>query len=105
MSQKAVTDELSGKQNTVNKVTLSGSSQTLADNTKYVGTGVTTMAFTFPSGDFECFITITTASSGTIDISFDSGNAEWIGDEPTYENGKKYQFSVLDGVVVAGEVV
>lgn len=85
--------------------TLSGSSQTLADNTKYKGTGITTMAFTFPSGDFECYIELTTAASGTISITFPN-DAKWIGDEPTtYENDKTYHFSVLDGVVVAGEAV
>ena len=75
----------------------------LADNTEYSGTDLTTVTFTYPQGNFECYISLTTASSGTIAITFPN-NAKWIGEEPSYENSKQYEFSVKNGVVVAGVV-
>ena len=125
MSQKAVTDELAlkanasaladyvtsatyntgmeTKQNVVSKVTLADNSTTaLADNTEYSGSNLTTVTFTYPQGDFECYMKLAFASSGTITVTFPT--SQYIGSVPTFENDKTYEISIKNGVIVAGEV-
>lgn len=103
MSQKAVTDELSGKQNKKATATVTDSSTTaLADNTEYTGTNLSTVTFTYPQGDFECYLSLSFASSGTITVTFPT--SQYIGNVPTFENGKTYEISIRNGVIVAGEV-
>lgn len=74
----------------------------LADNTEYTGTNLTTVTFTYPSGNFECYLSLSFASSGTITVTFPT--SQYIGSVPTFENGKTYEISVRNGVIVAGEV-
>ena len=125
MSQKAVTDELSGKiatggLKTINSTSLEGSGNivvqtppskvtitdnttvALADNTEYSGTDLSTVTFTYPQGDFECCMSLNFADSGTITVTFPT--SQYIGSVPTFENGKTYEISIKNGVIVAGEV-
>ena len=74
----------------------------LADNTEYSGSNLTTVTFTYPSGNFECYMSLSFASSGTITVTFPT--SQYIGSVPTFENGKTYEISVRNGVIVAGEV-
>lgn len=74
----------------------------LADNTDYTGSNLATVTFTYPSGDFECFLTLSFAASGTITVTFPT--SQYIGSVPTFENGKTYEVSIKNGVIVAGEV-
>ena len=74
----------------------------LADNTEYSGTNLSTVTFTYPSGNFECYLSLSFASSGTITVTFPT--SQYIGSVPTFENGKTYEISVRNGVIVAGEV-
>ena len=74
----------------------------LADNTEYTGTNLSTVTFTYPQGNFECYMSLSFASSGTITVTFPT--SQYIGNVPTFENGKTYEISVRNGVIVAGEV-
>lgn len=74
----------------------------LADNTEYTGTDLSTVTFTYPSGNFECYLSLSFASSGTITVTFPTSS--YIGSVPTFENGKTYEISIRNGVIVAGEV-
>ena len=67
-------------------------------------TNVTTLAITSPASvHYELWISLTTASSGTINITFPTGT-KCIGDVPTFSNSEQWEISVKDGVVVAGKV-
>jgi hypothetical protein len=80
----------------------SGTSITLADNTEYELTNVTTLTFTYPSGNFECWIKLTTASEGTITITLPTSS--YIGYAPTFGNGETWEISIKDSVVIAQKV-
>ena len=84
------------------KTITDNSTVALADFTEYAGTGLTTVTFTYPQGDFECYMSLSFASSGTITVTFPT--SQYIGNVPTFENGKTYEISVRNGVIVAGEV-
>lgn len=75
---------------------------TLADNTEYYLTNVANLTFTFPSDNFECWISVTTAGSFTA-IIFPSGST-YIGSEPEFSAGEKWEISVKNGTVIAGKV-
>ena len=79
-------------------------SPTLADNTEYYYTSVSSLTLTYPNDSFECFIDIQTASSGTVTVTFPNGT-EFIGDVPTFGNSEHWQLSIKNGVVVAGKAV
>lgn len=74
---------------------------TVADNTEYYLTNVANLTFTFPSGNFECWISVTTAGSFTA-INLPSG-ATFIGDAPTFGAGEKWEISIKNGTVIAGK--
>jgi len=80
----------------------SGSGITIADNTEYVLTNVTSLTLTYPNGNFECWLKITTASSGTITITLPTSN--YIGYAPTFGNGETWELSIKDSVVAAQKV-
>lgn len=89
------------KQNKPTLVT-SGTNITLADNTEYRLTDVTTLTLTYPSGSFECWLRLTFASSGTITVTLPTSS--YIGTAPMFSNGETWELSIKDGVVVAGKV-
>lgn len=77
---------------------------TLADNTVYYMTDVSSLTLTYPSsGHWECFIVMTTASSGTVTVTLPASS--YIGDAPSFGNGETWEISIRDGVVVAGKAV
>ena len=79
-----------------------GSTVALADNTEYTGSNLTTITFTYPSGNFGCYLSLSFASSGTITVTFPT--SQYIGSTPSFENNKTYEISIRNGVVIAGEV-
>lgn len=80
----------------------SGTSITLADNTEYRLANVTTLTIAYPSGNFECWMRISTASSGTITITLPT--SQYIGDAPTFGNGETWELSIKDGYIIANKV-
>lgn len=88
----------------VSKSGVSGAiSVTVADNTEYSCLLVTSLTLEYPSGDFECWMKIGTASSGDISITFPS-TTKYIGSAPTFSNGETWEVSIKNKVVVAGKI-
>jgi hypothetical protein len=84
------------------KVTmLSAGAVQVADNTIYVFTGVTVMAVTYPVGDFECLMDISTGLAPV--ITFPAGTV-YLGGPVTYAASKRYEISIRNGIVCAAEV-
>ena len=80
-----------------------GSNITLADNTEYRLTNVTTLTLTYPTGDFECWMRLTFAASGDITVTLPAGTG-YIGSAPDFKNGEIWELSIKDGVVIAQKV-
>jgi hypothetical protein len=76
----------------------------LADNTEYYLTDVGSLTLSYPgAAHWQCYITITTAASGTIAVTLPSSS--YIGAAPSFANGETWELSIRDGVVVAGKAV
>ena len=80
-----------------------GSNITLADNTEYRLTDVTTLTLTYPTGDFECWMSLTFAASGAITVTLPTGT-KYLGSSPNFKNGETWEVSIKDGVMVAQKV-
>lgn len=94
---------LAGKADKTTVVTRSApTSLTLADNYEYYLTNVANLTLAFPSGNFECWISVVTSGSFTA-INFPSGTT-YIGDTPTFGAGEKWEISIKNGTVIAGQV-
>ena len=91
-----IASDMAGKQNKKTKIEQSGSiTRTLADNTEYIFSNVSSLAMTYPAGDFSCWISFTVRSGGTT----------YIGDVPsTFEAGKTYEISIKNKVAIVGKV-
>ena len=74
---------------------------TLADNYEYYLTSVNNLTFTYPSGNFECWISIITGS-GFTEITFPT--SEYIGQAPVFGAYEKWEVSIKNGVIIAGKV-
>lgn len=97
-----VNNALAGKENKTTIVTQNNPSAiTLADNYEYYLTGVNNLTFTYPSGNFECWISIITGASFT-GITFP--NSEYIGKVPEFGASEKWEVSIKNGVIIAGKV-
>ena len=97
-----VNNALAGKENNPTIVTQDNPSAiTLADNYEYYLTGVNDLTFTYPSGNFECWISIITGASFT-GITFPT--SEYIGDAPEFDASQKWEISIKNGVIIAGAV-
>ena len=97
-----VNNALNTKQNKPTIITQSAPTAiTLADNYEYYLTNVSSLTFTYPSGNFECWIVLQTASSGSISITFP--NSEYIGKIPEFGTGEKWEISIKNGVIIAGK--
>lgn len=81
----------------------SGTTITLADNTEYRLTDVTTLTLTYPTGSFECWMSLTFAESGNITVTLPAGT-KYIGTAPDFKNGETWEMSIKDGVVIAQKV-
>ena len=80
-----------------------GSNITLADNTEYRLTDVTTLTLTYPTGDFECWMRLSFAASGDATVILPTGT-KYIGTTPDFKNGETWEMSIKDGVVIAQKV-
>lgn len=97
-----VSNALASKENKATIITQNNPSAiTLADNYEYYLTDVSNLTFTYPSGNFECWISIITASSFT-GITFPT--SEYIGKVPEFGASEKWEVSIKNGVIIAGKV-
>ena len=80
-----------------------GTNITLADNTEYRLTNVSTLVLTYPAGDFECWMRLSFAESGNVTVTLPTGT-KYIGTTPDFKKGETWEMSIQDGVVVAGKV-
>lgn len=80
-----------------------GSNITLADNTEYRLTDVTTLNLTYPTGNFECWMRLSFAASGEATVTLPTGT-KYIGTTPDFKNGETWEMSIKDGVVIAQKV-
>lgn len=80
-----------------------GSNITLADNTEYRLADVTTLTLTYPAGDFECWMRLTFAASGTITVTLPA-ETKYIGTAPDFKNGETWELSFKDKVLAAQKV-
>lgn len=81
----------------------SGTTITLADNTEYRLTDVTTLTLTYPTGSFECWMSLTFAASGTITVTLPTGT-KYLGSSPDFKNGETWELSFKDKVLAAQKV-
>lgn len=81
----------------------SGTTITLADNTEYRLTDVTTLTLNYPVGDFECWIRLTFAASGNVTVTLPSGT-RYIGNAPSFANGETWEMSIKDKILAAQKV-
>lgn len=81
----------------------SGTTITLADNTEYRLTDVTTLTLTYPTGNFECWLKLSFAASGSVTVTLPTGT-KYIGNAPSFANGETWEMSIKDGVVIAQKV-
>ena len=80
-----------------------GSNINLADNTEYRLADVTTLTLTYPTGDFECWMRLTFAESGTITVTLPAGTG-YIGTAPDFHNGETWELSFKDKILAAQKV-
>lgn len=75
----------------------------LADNIEYRLTQVQSLTFGFPAGNFECWVRLETATSGSISVTFPE-TAKFIGKAPSFGVGETWELSIKDNVVIALKV-
>lgn len=80
-----------------------GSNITLADNTEYRLTDVSTLTLTYPTGSFECWMSLTFAESGNITVTLPA-ETKYIGSAPDFKNGETWELSFKDKVLAAQKV-
>jgi hypothetical protein len=81
----------------------SGTTITLADNTEYRLTDVTTLTLTYPTGSFECWMRLNFAASGDITVTLPAGTG-YIGTAPDFKNGETWELSFKDKILAAQKV-
>ena len=81
----------------------SGTTITLADNTEYRLTDVTTLTLTYPTGSFECWMSLTFAESGNITVTLPA-ETKYVGTAPDFKNGETWELSFKDKVLAAQKV-
>ena len=80
-----------------------GSNITLADNTEYRLTDVTTLSLSYPTSKFECWMRLSFAASGDITVTLPAGTG-YIGSAPDFKNGETWELSFKDKVLAAQKV-
>ena len=80
-----------------------GSNITLADNTEYRLTDVTTLTLNYPAGEFECWMRLSFAASGDITVTLPAGTG-YIGTAPDFKNGETWELSFKDKILAAQKV-
>lgn len=96
---KAALDELVPKSHTH----ATGSNITLADNTEYRLTDVTTLSLSYPTSKFECWMRLTFAASGNITVTLPA-DTEYLGATPNFKNGETWELSFKDKILAAKKV-
>lgn len=81
----------------------SGTTITLADNTEYRLTDVTTLKLSYPVGDFESWMRLNFAASGDITVTLPAGTG-YIGTAPDFKNGETWELSFKDKILAAQKV-
>ncbi|MFR5784666.1 MAG: hypothetical protein ACLUE4_06240 [Acutalibacteraceae bacterium] len=76
---------------------------TLADNTEYRLTDVTTLKLSYPVGDFESWMRLNFAASGNITVTLPAGTG-YIGTAPDFKNGETWELSFKDKILAAQKV-
>lgn len=76
---------------------------TLADNTEYRLTDVSTLTLSYPTGDFECWMRLTFAASGNITVTLPA-DTKYIGTAPDFKNGETWELSFKDKILAAQKV-
>jgi len=76
---------------------------TLADNTEYRLTDVTTLKLSYPVGDFESWMRLTFAASGNITVTLPT-DTKYIGTAPDFKNGETWELSFKDKILAAQKV-
>ena len=94
---------LLNKQNVPNRVTVSGETLTVSDNAEYYGENITALTVTYPTGNFDCWLKLQFAETGTITVTLPT--SRYIGEAPQFKNGETWEISIKDGVVVAQKLV
>lgn len=85
------------------KISEGSSYITLADNTEYRLTNVTSLHPSYPEGTFECWMRLTFAESGTITVTLPA-ETKYIGTAPDFKNGETWELSFKDKVLAAQKV-
>ena len=80
-----------------------GTNITLADNTEYRLTDVTTLTLTYPTSDFECWMRLTFTASGNVTVTLPAGT-KYIGTAPDFKNGEIWELSFKDKILAAQKV-
>ena len=80
-----------------------GTEITLADNTEYRLENVATLTLTYPMGNFECWLKLTFAASGSITVTLPTGT-KYIGNAPDFKNGETWELSFKDKILAAQKV-
>ena len=80
-----------------------GTEITLADNTEYRLTDVTTLTLIYPTSNFECWMRLTFAASGTITVTLPA-ETKYIGTAPDFKNGETWELSFKDKILAAQKV-
>lgn len=96
---KMALDELVPKSHTH----ATGSNITLANNTEYRLTDVTTLNLSYPTGNFECWMSLNFAASGNVTVTLPTGT-RYIGTAPDFKNGETWELSFKDGVLATQKV-
>lgn len=80
-----------------------GTNITLADNTEYRLTDVTTLNLSYPTGEFECWMRLSCAASDKVTVTLPAGT-KYIGAAPDFKNGETWELSFKDKVLIAQKV-
>ena len=79
-------------------------SATLNDNAEYRMTGLQTLTVQYPEdANFECWMRLTFAESGTITVTLPAGTG-YIGTAPDFKNGETWELSFKDKILAAQKV-
>ena len=86
-------------------VTTSDGNITLADNTEYRLTNISTLTLSYPTGivGFECWMRLTFAASGNVTVTLPTGT-KYIGTAPDFKNGETWELSFKDKVLATQKV-
>ena len=75
----------------------------LTDNTEYRLADITTLTLNYPPDEFECWMRLTFAASGTITVTLPA-DTKYIGAAPDFKNGETWELSFKDKVLAAQKV-